>query len=58
MISPRQSSMSIRALAVSDQIDPRIHSSSLKERMPDIQIVFGCLRVHELTRNHADSIRA
>ncbi len=34
--------MTIRALAVSDQIDPRIHSSSLKERMPDVQIVFGC----------------
>lgn len=37
-----RSSMTIRALAVSDQIDPRIHSSSLKERMPDVQIVFGC----------------
>ncbi len=34
--------MTIRALAVSDQIDPRIHSASLKERMPDVQIVFGC----------------
>jgi Icc-related predicted phosphoesterase len=34
--------MTIRALAVSDQIDPRIHSSSLKERMSDVQIVFGC----------------
>lgn len=34
--------MTIRALAVSDQIDPRIHSSSLKERMPDVRIVFGC----------------
>mgnify|MGYP000545355653 CR=1 FL=1 len=34
--------MTTHALAVSDQIDPRIHSSSLKERMPDVQIVFGC----------------
>jgi Icc-related predicted phosphoesterase len=34
--------MAIRALAVSDQIDPRIYSASLKERMPDVQIVFGC----------------
>lgn len=34
--------MSIKVLAVSDQIDPRIHSSTLKERMPDVQIVFGC----------------
>ena len=37
-----RSTMAIRALAVSDQIDPRIHSSSLKERMPGVQIVFGC----------------
>jgi hypothetical protein len=34
--------MSIRALAVSDQIDPRIHSATVRVRMPDIQIVFGC----------------
>lgn len=34
--------MSIKALAVSDQIDPRIHSSTLRERMPDVRIVFGC----------------
>jgi uncharacterized protein len=34
--------MPIKALAVSDQIDPRIHSSTLKERMPDVDIVFGC----------------
>jgi uncharacterized protein len=34
--------MPIRTLAVSDQIDPRIHSSTLRERMPDIEIVFGC----------------
>lgn len=34
--------MTIRALAVSDQIDPRIHSASLRQRMPDVDIVFGC----------------
>jgi hypothetical protein len=34
--------MPIKALAVSDQIDPRIHSSTLRERMPDISIVLGC----------------
>lgn len=34
--------MPIRALAVSDQVDPRIYSSSIKERMGDVQIVFGC----------------
>jgi Icc-related predicted phosphoesterase len=32
----------IQVLAVSDQIDPRIHSSTLKERMPDVSLVFGC----------------
>ena len=36
------SSMPIKALAVSDQIDPRIHSSTLRQRMPDIDIIFGC----------------
>src|SRR5215211_6206343 len=34
--------MPIKALAVSDQIDPRIHSSTLRERMPDVSIVLGC----------------
>jgi Icc-related predicted phosphoesterase len=34
--------MPIRTLAVSDQIDPRIHSATLRERMPDVQVVFGC----------------
>jgi Icc-related predicted phosphoesterase len=34
--------MPIKALAVSDQIDPRIHSSTLRERMSDVSIVFGC----------------
>jgi hypothetical protein len=32
----------IRILAVSDQVDPRIHSGSLKERMPSIDFVVGC----------------
>lgn len=34
--------MTISVLAVSDTIDPRIHSSSIKERMGDVSIVFGC----------------
>jgi uncharacterized protein len=34
--------MPIEALAVSDQIDPRIHSATLRERMPGVDIVFGC----------------
>jgi Icc-related predicted phosphoesterase len=34
--------MPIKALAVSDQIDPRIYSSTLRERMPDVSIIFGC----------------
>lgn len=29
-------------LAVSDQVDPRIHSATLRERMPDIDVVLGC----------------
>ena len=34
--------MPVRALAVSDQIDPRIHSATLRTRMPDVQMVIGC----------------
>ncbi|MGH2548263.1 MAG: metallophosphoesterase family protein [Thermomicrobiales bacterium] len=34
--------MPIRVLAVSDQVDPRIYSASLKERMSDVQLVLGC----------------
>ena len=34
--------MSVRVLAVSDQIDPRIYSATLRARMPDIDLVFGC----------------
>jgi hypothetical protein len=32
----------LNILAVSDQVDPRIHSSSLRARMPDVDIVLGC----------------
>jgi uncharacterized protein len=32
----------INLLAVSDQVDPRIHSASLRQRMPDVDIVLGC----------------
>lgn len=34
--------MPIQVLAVSDQVDPRIHSSSLRERMPGVSMVVGC----------------
>lgn len=34
--------MPIRVLAVSDQVDPRIYSASIRERMRDAQVVFGC----------------
>ena len=34
--------MPIRVLAVSDQVDPRIHSASIRQRMGDVQLVFGC----------------
>jgi Icc-related predicted phosphoesterase len=34
--------MTVRSLAVSDQIDPRLYSATLRERMPDVRIVFGC----------------
>lgn len=33
--------MTVRVLAVSDQIDPRIHSASLRQRMPDIDLVLA-----------------
>ena len=32
----------VRILAVSDQVDPRIHSATLRSRMPDIDLVLGC----------------
>ncbi len=31
--------MTVRVLAVSDQIDPRIHSATLRQRMPDLDFV-------------------
>jgi hypothetical protein len=34
--------MPIKVLAVSDQIDQRIYSGSLRERMPDIDLVLSC----------------
>ena len=34
--------MPVRVLAVSDQVDPRIYSTSLRSRMGDVQLVFGC----------------
>jgi Icc-related predicted phosphoesterase len=37
-----RSRMPIKVLAVSDQIDPRIHSSTVRDRMGDVAIVFGC----------------
>src|SRR3954453_7178301 len=33
---------SVKLLAVSDQVDPRIHTASLRERISDIDIVVGC----------------
>ena len=35
-------SQTIRILAVCDSVDPRIHTATLRERMPDIDIVVGC----------------
>lgn len=34
--------MKVRILAVSDEVDQRIYSASVKERMDDIDIVVGC----------------
>lgn len=34
--------MKVRVLAVSDEVDSRIYSSSLKQRMGDVQLVLGC----------------
>ena len=34
--------MPLKILAVSDQIDPRIHSASLRVREPDVSLVLGC----------------
>ena len=32
----------LNLLAVSDQVDPRIHSGSLRQRMPEVDLVLGC----------------
>ncbi len=34
--------MLIHALAVSDEIDERIHSATLRQRMPHVSVVFSC----------------
>src|SRR5680860_742879 len=34
--------MTLRILAVSDEVDQRIYSPTLRERMQDIQLVIGC----------------
>jgi len=34
--------MTLRILAVSDEVDQRIYSTTLRERMPDIDLVIGC----------------
>ncbi len=34
--------MTIRTLAVSDEVDQRIYSTTLRERMSDVQLVVGC----------------
>jgi Icc-related predicted phosphoesterase len=42
MVLENDQSRKLKILAVSDQVDPRIHSTSLRQRMPDIDIVVGC----------------
>lgn len=37
-----QPASTVRVLAVSDQVDPRIYSSSVRERMEGVQVVIGC----------------
>jgi len=34
--------VTLRMLAVSDEVDQRIYSTSLRERMSDVQLVIGC----------------
>jgi hypothetical protein len=34
--------MTINVLAVSDQIDQRIYSPTLRQRMPDVDVVVSC----------------
>jgi hypothetical protein len=40
--SERGHGVTLRLLAVSDEVDQRIYSTSLRERMSDIQLVIGC----------------
>ncbi len=42
MVPDDDSTRHLKLLAVSDQVDPRIHSGTLRERMPDIDLVVGC----------------
>lgn len=35
-------SQRVNILAVSDQVDPRIHSATLRTRMPDVDLVLAC----------------
>jgi hypothetical protein len=42
MTSVKSDGRRVKLLAVSDQVDPRIHSSTLRQRMPDIDVVLGC----------------
>ncbi len=39
---PDERSRGVNILAVSDQVDPRIHSGTLRTRMPDVDLVLGC----------------
>ncbi|HYH11726.1 MAG TPA: hypothetical protein VD789_05155, partial [Thermomicrobiales bacterium] len=34
--------MKLRILAVSDEVDQRIYSSTIKDRMGDVDLVLGC----------------
>lgn len=38
----KQGNVTVRFLAVSDEVDQRIYSTSLKDRMTDVQIIIGC----------------
>lgn len=40
--SARGQDVTLRLLAVSDEVDQRIYSASLRERMSDVQLVIGC----------------
>lgn len=42
MVPEAVATRKLKLLAVSDQVDPRIHSATLRQRMPDIDLVLGC----------------